>query len=474
MPYFTKYFCKFKLDEENTLLLNTLTSALDIVDNDTLKEINKMIESKDEISKQIGSPLYNKLKQRGYICESENKEKAILNKFEKNIKDVSLIYQQLSPFDFTICPTMGCNLRCTYCFEEEKYHKNLEVMSDKKLDVIFDYIKQRNKLFKKLKLKKGNFLPKNLNIKLFGGEPLLKSNYLIVKKIYEFGYQNQLPIQLITNGTSIDDKYFELLKKYNWMSRVQITLDGDKATHDKRRIHADGSGSFDQTCDGIQKVLDSGVRLDLRINVDKDNIYKLKELEELFNRRKWSQNPLFLPYASPVQSFNSNKLNNLIVFYEMLDILVKKGWYGKKDSFIKEVLSPAAFTVKFFNSSSKEVKPWKKTYCEATAGSSYCFSPDGTITNCLTYAGCKERAIGHFDESGVTIDKEKLLKWINRSPFNMEKCKDCKFILFCGGGCPAKSIEKGDINCPVCGEYEKSIEAYVVKCVKDKLLAEKN
>ncbi|MCL2311366.1 MAG: hypothetical protein FWC41_02585 [Firmicutes bacterium] len=52
----------------------------------------------------------------------------------------------------------------------------------------------------------------------------------------------------------------------------------------------------------------------------------------------------------------------------------------------------------------------------------------------------------------------------------MQKCKECKFTLFCGGGCPINALETyGDINCPVCDDIEKTLEVYV-KHTKDNFL----
>ena len=474
MPIFTKYFCNYKLDENNILLLNTLTSAIDIVDYDTMELLNKLIKKQKDINSiGIDKKLYDKLKQRGYIYESEEDEKSNLSKFKKMIELTSAECYKLSPIEFIICPTMGCNLMCTYCFEEEKYRKNLEVMSEKKLETLFKYIKQRNEEHSKLRKNSKIKLP-NLTIKLFGGEPLLKNTYSIVKKIFEFADQNHIGVYIITNGTNIDDIYFELLKKYNKMLKVQITLDGCKKIHDLRRVHADGSGSFDQVCKGIQKVLDSKTKLFVRINVDRENIYSLTELEELFEKRGWLKEPLFIPYVSPVTKFKADSVSgNIMLTSEMLKTLADDGLYDKKNSFLKDSVVPSGEVIRFFNFSNKESKPWKVSHCEATSGRSFCFAPNGTIVTCVAYAGCKEQAIGHFDESGVAINQNKLRKWTHRSPFNIEKCKDCKFILFCGGGCPVESIEKGDINCPSCIDIEKTIEVYATKYMKDKLLAEK-
>ena len=111
--------------------------------------------------------------------------------------------------------------------------------------------------------------------------------------------------------------------------------------------------------------------------------------------------------------------------------------------------------------------------CEATFGAQYCFSPDGTITTCLTCVGKPKYKIGTFDENSVNIDENKLKMWTQRDYFNMQKCKECKFLLFCAGGCPVQSVERfGRIDYPSCDDIEKTIEIYV-KNIANKLLLSK-
>lgn len=49
MSYFTKYVCFYKLNDNNTLMLNTLTSAMDIIDNSTYNNIQNMIHNGNNI-----------------------------------------------------------------------------------------------------------------------------------------------------------------------------------------------------------------------------------------------------------------------------------------------------------------------------------------------------------------------------------------------------------------------------------------
>ncbi|MCL2311368.1 MAG: hypothetical protein FWC41_02595, partial [Firmicutes bacterium] len=101
MPYFTKYICFYRLNDNNVLLLNTLTKAMDVIDNETFDKIQNMIIEKEETSIEKDSDLFTKLKRRGYIFNSLLDEQEFLNKFE-NKKDE--IMQNNFITEFTICP----------------------------------------------------------------------------------------------------------------------------------------------------------------------------------------------------------------------------------------------------------------------------------------------------------------------------------------------------------------------------------
>ncbi len=463
MSYFTKYVCFYKLDEKNTLLLNTITSAMDIVDNHTYGKIQQMIQSGDNITSDSDELLYKKLKSRGYIFENVKEEKEQIDKLvsiSKRIADTKI------PYRFVICPTMGCNLRCTYCFESEEQHERFNLLSDSQLNVIFNYIqecyvqyaKQHN--FTQLSNKR-----KQPFISLFGGEPLLKCNFHIVEKVLDFAHQIKMPVAIVTNATTIDSDYCALLKTHkDDIMAIQITMDGNKSVHDKRRIRADGSGTFESICNGVNTILDIGIKVNLRINVDAENINNLGELKQVFEKQGWLHNPLFFPYASPVKCYDHSKKScNIMTESDMLDILIKNNWYGTENSFLSTLLAPVySITTNFFTIPGDHIKPWKQTYCEGTSGSQYCFTPDGNISTCLTCVGNPKYRIGTFDETGVKIDKHRLDMWTRRNCFETPKCRTCKFVFLCGGGCPVESLENNnDINCPECDDIKRTLEVFV-------------
>ena len=111
MSIITKYLTTYTLDENNTLLINALSGALDIVNNEIRDNILE-IKKTNSIKNIKDNDLLNSLKDRGYIFNSEEDE---MNAF-KNQKAIYDRFLRNESISFVICPTMGCNLRCTYCF----------------------------------------------------------------------------------------------------------------------------------------------------------------------------------------------------------------------------------------------------------------------------------------------------------------------------------------------------------------------
>lgn len=360
--YFTKRVLDFPLDSNNILMINTISSAMDIVDKSTYTLINRI--ATDE---EIENPqLLNELKQRGYIFDDKETEDTQIEKCAK-------IHQEILEKNFMrnyiICPTMGCNLRCVYCFEGDENHCNHQLMSVKKLDVILKYVDKEINESENKKMKK------NVTISLYGGEPLLPSNEKIVKTTLEFARDKNIEVRIITNGTTIN-YYIEMLKKYSEVI-IQITLDGDKKIHDKRRITANKKGSFDDIVAGVDKLIQSGIKVHLRTNVDAENLHTIPNLIQFIKDKRWVETGLVFPYMSPVFDYcngTDNSMKESDLYTELLKIEPE---LGSETSVIKRISSPCLNFLQAFFDEKNQIKPWKMNYCEATSGGNLVFSPDG-------------------------------------------------------------------------------------------------
>lgn len=144
-------------------------------------------------------------------------------------------------FRYTLIMTEACNLRCKYCYVE----KNNQKMSKEVLDAFVIF------LFKELD--KNN---ENVNIDLFGGEPLLawdEVKYLITKiKNSPEKYSKRIHLTLFSNATLFTREILEFIRDSELSISYNFSLDGNKECNNSSRIYADGSGTWDDILKGIE------------------------------------------------------------------------------------------------------------------------------------------------------------------------------------------------------------------------------
>jgi len=446
----------YKLNDDNTLLLNALSGAIDIVDNKTKDTI--LAIQKTKRTNEADEELINTLVRRGYLFESEEKETDFLCKQRK-------VYNTLTDnkISFVICPTMACNLRCTYCFESEEVRCNSKIMTDTQIENIFKHVK-------KISLERR---PRHAVIELFGGEPLLPATREINEKIFEFARKNEMEITVISNGTHINT-YKELILKYKDILNFQITIDSIRDIHDKRRVRIDKSGTFDIICDGIDILLEIGARTNVRVNVDRENVETLRDFVEFIKSRGWNKkNDIFRCDIAPVTDHHaSNNLDNLMPEHQ----IVKKALeqfpdYDPSNSFFKlAMFRVLGHLNKSLNLNWKADSYYNFHYCEANILQFYVFTPDGYIYACPEAVGDPKLSIGRYDEN-IELIPEKVNSWEGRDVFRIPRCRDCKIAPFCGGGCAYAAIKvNGNIDEPVCDDAENVLAEYI-ESIKDFIIA---
>ena len=63
---------------------------------------------------------------------------------------------------------------------------------------------------------------------------------------------------------------------------MRITLDGEKEIHDKRRVLCNGDGTFDVIVSNIKKFSEKGIRVKIRVNIDKENVDAYLKVKNVF------------------------------------------------------------------------------------------------------------------------------------------------------------------------------------------------
>ena len=157
---------------------------------------------------------------------------------------------------FTILTTTDCNARCFYCYEKGR---SRIPMSDETAVATANYI-IRNCSGEKVKLR------------WFGGEPLFNKKVIsrICSLLKEAGVEYKS--SMVSNGFLFDEGTVnEAVKDWN-LEKVQITLDGTEAVYNKVKnfIYKD-ENAFRRVLGNIHRLVDAGVRVDIRLNIDRHN-----------------------------------------------------------------------------------------------------------------------------------------------------------------------------------------------------------
>lgn len=167
-------------------------------------------------------------------------------------------------FDFLIQwhLTERCNLRCTHCYQGEASGRELS------LEEVREGIAEVADLFALWQDRYGVSLSPSFNIT--GGEPFLRNDLSdILAELNRRAYD----VYVLTNGTLVNRERARMLADRG-VKGVQVSIEGPDDIHDSIR----GAGSFDRSADGIEHLLDAGLKVTLNVTLSRLNAGCLKGL----------------------------------------------------------------------------------------------------------------------------------------------------------------------------------------------------
>ena len=427
-------------NSRKSYLFNLLTGNADLLDPSEAEQIRKGFAATD-----VG------FVEKGYTTveadEISRYRKAYLNFLDEREKDEIQLF---------FVPAYACNFSCSYCYQSG-YHNTAEGLKDPVTDAFFAYIKE-------------TFQDRRKYITLFGGEPLLigPAHYKAIAYFLKRCATEKIPLAIVTNGYHIEE-YLDLLCTVT-VKEIQVTLDGTSVVHDARRRLKNGDPTFDKIVTGIDKTLEAGIPVNLRMVADKENISQLPELSKLAIQKGWTSNPLFktqigrnyeLHYCQDIPE----KLLSRVELWEQVYNMAMQ--YPEVAAFHK----PAFSVLKFLSENGKLPEPLFDS-CPGCK-TEWAFDYTGHIYSCTATAGKTEEALGTF-YPGISLNKDKISEWENRDVLSIPECKECNLQLACGGGCASVARNKtGRLNAPDCRPVkellEMGMEYYFERCDSSKM-----
>lgn len=138
--------------------------------------------------------------------------------------------------EVTLFPTLACNLACTYCVQKD--HPKTGHMSAEVEAAAMAWIEEAASA-------PGT---SRLDVHYIGGEPLLRKDFVLrtagrlSTRMRAIGVSFTWAIS--TNGLLLEPAFAKAMAAFG-SGTIKITLDGDQETHDRKRVHRDGRGTFE-------------------------------------------------------------------------------------------------------------------------------------------------------------------------------------------------------------------------------------
>lgn len=411
--------------EKKYYVFSTLTKALLELDKEAYAKLSQMTEHNslsdsiiDESDKEL---LYNS----HILCD---------NQLDEYVLCKSMILDNRNDetdMHLTITPTMDCCFSCYYCFEREKTpaYMTLDIA-----DAIIKHIVGKKNL-------------KNLHVTWFGGEPLM-ATYIIqyftdkLLKVFKGSYS----ADIITTAFHINENVIDILKKTR-ITEMQISIDGKEKTHNSVKYTPSCDNSFLRTINNIELLnkLYPALTIGVRVNLSKHNYGEYKELyRDLSNRFKGKRVSI---YPGVIVSRNDVKLDNLFTHNEV-SLFYLNLWESEKIP-----------------------TPWilycsEQGECAIRKRNSLVIDASATVYKCWEKVGDKKFKVGKLAQNGDVIDVDNTLlrRYIyGADPLEDEKCRVCKMLPVCFGGCPIQRIENIFENKKniLCTTYKEKIEQWL-------------
>ncbi|MGC9218758.1 MAG: radical SAM protein [Athalassotoga sp.] len=407
----TNYYALLNINRKY-YLLNTLNSALIELDSENYEKIKHLSVNENDITIFNNNEL-EILKNNGFLIEEDYDEFLYIRNRYLTSK-----YKVGNRLKIDIAITNKCNFSCEYCYE-----RNSNKQADEHID--------REQFISLLK-KYINYMLKNYSIKLLqvvwlGGEPLLE--FSLISQInqelmnlasdYKISYSNIL----VTNGYLINETIVKKLSNQN-VKYIQITLDGNENFHNKKRTLINGGNTYSKILNGISNLLAAGIKVIIRINVDKsnkDNIpYLIDELYKKYENYVLSKT-LFISIARIFGYEKSISISEYEPIYNTL--WIKSTHYG----FIEPIL--------------ESTKEW--TFCNAERDviDSPVIDIFGKVYKCwndVFINNANYTTLEKLCEEEIPKNKERFryVEQVSLLNVNNGNCLLCNYFPYCMGLCP--------------------------------------
>lgn len=428
----------YYLNKDEVLLVNLLSFRRQRI---SMSILSRIIEIENKINKEIFLSEEENKMLNGLYSNKQVLAKNVLLEIKRNLQDEpDLSIDKFTIKLLTLNLTHECNFRCLYCYQnnykDKPEYKQSMTVND--IDLIKEYLSQD--FFDTSEIEE---------IMFSGGESLLPQNIDTIN--YTLNNVQSKKFSLLTNGVNLFD--YRQYIDYNLIDEFQISFDGTDEII-KHINQNTGSKIFEKILDGIKYVESLNKKISIIIMWTKELENHIDEFIFLLKQNNIIKKDNMEIVVSLIRdSYSLNMINENFYNLDYLCKHVKKinSKLLQIGSFI-EVYNDGALLNYLIHKPINKRNHLRYKRCNLAKSIPMIFEPSGEVFWC-SCLGNKNGCIGNY-KGNTYFDKDKVLKFGNRSIFKIEKCKSCEVKYLCAGGCPLPlTSSENDLYQPVCGLY---------------------
>ena len=448
------------LDESGEVfLMNTLTDAQLVVSSDVAVLLDRssggMVATDHDELEALAL-----LQENGFLVESREADRRALDHYLSEVKSDG------TELNVTVLTTLQCNFACDYCFQgdHDDYNQRADRMSLDTASRVADWIEREL----------DRVHPERLVVTFFGGEPLLNLPvmYALAERLWNATQERGVKhyTNIITNGLLLTPDVVDRMAPLG-LNGVKITLDGDRATHDRMRPLRGGQGTFDRIIENIRKVA-GRCRIAVGGNFDESSVDSFPALLDFLHEQEFADK-LSKVFFKPIVRTEPVSARGII---PLTPIAAKDSFKGTCMTSVGSGAGRACDSCNVLDDKLSMVREHTKRLgfpthdgvhngpCHVHKQHAHTIGPEGSLYACPGFTGQLALSTGHIDDRKDSWRETALERFNRLHPW--KECGDCAFIPVCAGGCVAASYSQlGDMNLPTC--HKSSFESALVSLAHD-------
>ena len=338
--------------------------------------------------------------------------------------------------------TRTCNLRCVHCYAGSDAKRYDELTTEQAKAMIDDL---------------GAF---GAPVLLFsGGEPCVRPD---LTELMHHAKQAGMRVVISTNGTLITP---ELAREFAevGLSYVGVSIDGSRATHDKFR---GVDGAFDRALDGLRNARAAGIKIGLRMTINKLNWREINDVFDLMEEEQINRACFYhLVYTGRGAEIMKEDLDHDETRSAVRLIMDRtKDWFdrgGKPEILTVDNHADGVFVYQELLKENPERAAAVLELLQMNQGNSSgngigCVSWDGEVYadqfwRHFSFGNVKDRPFSEIwsDTSRTDERSELMFRLKDKRPFVTGRCSTCRWLDICGGNFRVRAeAATGDLWAP--------------------------